>query len=162
MGFTTLELMVTLIIAAILAAIAGPSLLRWKADYDVRRAIDESAQTFIYFQRESIRSNPSDSQSPTATGCRFSVTNTAYSGSPGIASSNCAQGNLKFENGVTIDTSASTLGSNIKFSALGSIILSSAGRVVLQSSNTPVRRCLQMSQPLGMIRTGRWVNGSCT
>lgn len=168
-GFSLLENLVIIIIISVLSAIAGPNLITWKANYDVRSSIDQAAETFVYFQRESIRSTPADSQSPTASGCRFTISNTAYTGSghtgvPGISSSNCPQGNFRFENDITVDSStgATTFGSSIKFSAIGSIILSSSGRLVLGSPNATVKRCLQMSQPLGMIRTGTWNGTSCT
>ncbi len=161
-GFTLLEISVVLIIVGILAAMAAPGLITWKANYDVRAAANQAASTLIFFQRESIRTTPYDTQSPSASGCRFDITNTAYDSLPGIWSNNCPMGNLKFENGITIDPGGSTLSTNIKFSPVGSIILSSAGKVVLQSPSGTIKRCIQMSQPLGMIRTGTWNGTACT
>lgn len=171
-GFSLPELAVALIVVGILAAIAAPSLLSWKADYDVRRAVEETAQTLNFFQRESIRRSPTDSTCDSATanikGCCFSITNTAASGSPGISSSNCSLGNLTFPAGVQLNTTASTLGSNIKFATIGSIILTDlddsteTGQLVFQNSRSSTQRCVLISQPLGLIRTGIWQGGQCS
>lgn len=139
-GFTLIETMIIVVIIGILSAIAGPSFLGMLNKARVNSALSEIQGILQQAQREAMRK----SKACTVT---LNPTNNAIS-------SDCSV------------TGVPTLNSNIvmaaneksfKFSYRGTITLSDAGTIVLSSKDNPsVKKCLVISHPLGIIRTGNY------
>lgn len=147
-GFTLAEMLLTVIVVGILAAVTAPSLVgllnqnRVKDGFvQLRGAVKESQRIAmrrgrrckIYLDKinQKIAISPPDSKG-NYTGCLFNE--------------------RKLPEGVLIKNNS--LNSNIIFSAKGNT--SSAKTIVVYSANTQTKRCLVISLGLGIMRSGNY------
>jgi prepilin-type N-terminal cleavage/methylation domain-containing protein len=144
-GFTLLEIIVVLVLFGILSAIAAPSFLssynRMKLDNalnDLRGAIEES-------QRQAIQQGKS---------CQVVINNGNISGPCLIT------GSRKLDSSISISPNTST---TVQFSFKGNTT-SSVDFVLSLSdgSNTQEKRCLSISDGVGILRTGIYDNATST
>ena len=152
-GFTLLETMMTIIVIGILSAIAAPSFLGMLNRNRVNSALNDIQGALQQAQREAMRKSIS---------CKVNLdSNTVTSDSSN--SSNClVTGNRTLPDGVVMVTNISGTPPQINFSYRGTITLPDAGTIVLSSKDNPnLKKCLVISSPLGIIRTGNY-NDSTT
>jgi prepilin-type N-terminal cleavage/methylation domain-containing protein len=152
-GFTLIELIVVIVIAGILAAFAAPSFLAWSQKNQVDYAITNIEGAIKESQRQAMAQSQTcnitfDTSSPKVT----STVNTAAT--PPI--NNCLITGDRTLEGVTIATSATQFNFNFKGEVASLITV-----VVTHKRNTNLKRCLVVSTPLGLIRTGKYTgNGT--
>lgn len=143
-GFTLIETMIIVVIIGILSAIAGPSFLGMLNRGKVNSALSEIQGALQQAQREAMRKSISCE-------VKLETTTNTITSNP----TNClVTGNLTFNpNNIVIATNETSF----KFSYRGTITLSDAGTIVLSSKDNPsVKKCLVISHPLGIIRTGNY------
>lgn len=140
-GFTLLETMIIVVIIGILSAIAGPNFLGMLNRGKVNSALSEIQGTLQQAQREAMRKSISCE-------VKLETTNNTITSDP----SNCiVTGNRTFNSNIVIATNQTSF----TFSYRGTLILPDAGTIVLSSKDNPnLKKCLVVSSPLGIIRTG--------
>lgn len=159
-GFTVLETLIIVVILGILSAAAAPSFLGMlnknkvnDAVYKVRGALQEA-------QREAIRKSKSCTVTIDTTNKKISspcfVTGDRDLCEERNNTGNCTKSIVVLETNET----------SIQFSYKGTVTLSDAGTVVLfTADNTSNKKCLVISSPLGVLRTGNYTvtgtNGTC-
>lgn len=143
-GFTLIETMIIVVIIGILSAIAGPSFLGMLNRNKVNSALSEIQGALQQAQREAMRKSIS---------CKINLDSNSVTNDP-INSSNClVTGNRTFNSNIVIATNQTSF----TFSYRGTITLPDAGTIVLSSKDNPsVKKCLVISSPLGIIRTGNY------
>lgn len=140
-GFTLVELLITLIIAGILAAIAAPSFLAMLNKNRVNDALTQVQGALQEAQREAIRRSKS---------CTVTIDTTTKN----VSSPCLMMGNRTLNSSVGLETNETS----IKFSYRGTITLADAGTLVLFTDNNPsYKKCLVISSPLAIIRTGNYI-----
>lgn len=145
-GFTLLETVTVVAMIGIVSAIAAPSFLSMYSRSKINSATAEVQGVLQEAQRQSIRTSKS---------CTVSVGTTSVTG-------NClVSGNLSL-NGVTADSSLSSF----QFNHKGLVLDSSAQpftnplTLVITANNSNLKRCLILTSPLGLIRTGTYSNSA--
>ena len=111
-GFTLTEMLVTIIIAGILAAISTPNLLIWYNNTQVKRAVEQLQGALTEAQRQAMRRG----ESCTVT---LDITNQKITNSTG--SEGCLLSDRILPTGVAMTTNIS--GNNIQFSFKGNTTL---------------------------------------
>lgn len=142
-GFTLIELIITVIIIGIIAAIASPSFLGLLNRYRVNAALDDIEGAIKETQRQAMRRGRS---------CRINI-NTATN----ILSSNssgCLLANRVIDDDVNIRTNLSGTPPNINFSGKGNT--TKMGTIVVSSDGTDRQKCFVISLGLGISRTGNY------
>jgi prepilin-type N-terminal cleavage/methylation domain-containing protein len=146
-GYTLTELLVTLVIVGIIAAIAAPSFLGLLSRY----RLEEGLQQLLGAINETQRLAMSKGKS-----CRINInpsTNKITANSPG-----CLLSDRKISDKITIRSNF-TGSTNITFSYKGSN--TRMGTIVLSSDHTDLQKCFVISLGTGIKRTGDY-NGSKT
>lgn len=139
-GFTLIETMIIVVIIGILSAIAGPSFLGMLNRGKVNSALSEIQGTLQQAQREAMRK----SKACTVT---LKPTNNTISNDCSVTGAPTLNPNIVMAANET----------SFEFSYRGTITLSDAGTIVLSSKDNPsVKKCLVISHPLGIIRTGNY------
>lgn len=148
-GFTLPEVMVVVIIVGILSAIMAPNMLGWYARQRLNHAVVEVQGALQEAQRQAIRNSRS---------CALTIDTTAITG-------DClATGSRNFSN-LSIQSSQGTGGTfNFRFNLRGIPTNTAATpqpltqpvTIVLSSPSTSSKKCLVLSTPLGLIRTGNY------
>jgi prepilin-type N-terminal cleavage/methylation domain-containing protein len=158
-GFTTAEIIVTLIIAGILAAMATPNLLAAYTRSRVNEAVDQIQGALLEAQTQAIRSGRN--------GCAITISATGitYTGvTPPAGEVACLLNSRTFPPEATINSSQ-TLPHTVNFSYKGTIVVADAFTMWITNSqfltedNQPP--CLVLSSPLGIVRTGYYQGGNC-
>lgn len=139
-GFTLLETMITIIVIGILSAIAAPSFLAMLNKNRVNSALSELQGTLQQAQREAMRKSKA---------CTVTLDPTKKT-----ISSDCSTiGSSVLNSSIILATNETSF----KFSYRGTITLNDAGTIVLSSNDNPnYKKCLVISSPLGIIRTGNY------
>lgn len=160
-GFTITEILVVLIVAGILAAIAGPSVAGFLGQQELNQATSEVQAAILEMQREAQRLNRPcrlKAADLVAGGINRDTTNTSDPTTTG----NCLLSSRSFaRNQITISQNLST---PIIAYASGNVYWtgsSATQEIRLSSTLTPVQRCIVIARPLGLVRTGTVQNGSC-
>ncbi|WP_413175653.1 Tfp pilus assembly protein FimT/FimU [Anabaena azotica] len=142
-GFTILEALIVVVIVGIIFAFSAPSYLAWSQRKKVDSAISSIEGAIKEAQRQAI------AQSRTC-----NVTFDAASSPPQVRSTtsgNCLVTGSRELTGVTLEASPTSLNIDFSGNALTSVTV-----VVTHTTNTNLKRCLVLSQPLGLIRTGNY------
>lgn len=139
-GFTLIETMIIVVIIGILSAIAGPSFLGMLNRNKVNSVLSEMQGTLQQAQREAMRKSKA---------CTVTLDTTKK-----IIGSDCSPTGVPIlDSNIVIATNETSF----KFSYRGTITLNDAGTIVLSSKDNPsIKKCLVISHPLGIIRTGNY------
>lgn len=145
--------MTIVVIVGILSAIAGPSFLGMLNRNKVNNALSEIQGALQQAQREAMRKSIS---------CKVNLNNNTVTNDSKNSSNCLVTGNRTLPDGVVMVTNISGTPPQIDFSYRGTITLPDAGTIVLSSNDNPnLKKCLVISSPLGIIRTGNY-NDSTT
>ncbi|AFZ44239.1 type 4 pilin [Halothece sp. PCC 7418] len=137
-GFTVLEMIIVSVIVGIMAAVSTPSLLSWYNNVQVKNALAESKGALQQAREEAVR--------------RSDTCNTQIDDS-----NNKITGNCIFQPDISSRVGLNTTNGNISFSFRGTNTLGGAGTIVFFVEDAPDnydKKCLVVSTPLGIIRTG--------
>ncbi|WP_052055809.1 Tfp pilus assembly protein FimT/FimU [Myxosarcina sp. GI1] len=145
-GFTLAELLITLIIVGVIAAIAAPNLLGLLNRYRVSAALDKVEGAIKETQRQAMRQGKI---------CRININPTTkiLSGN----APNCLLANRVIDDNIDIRTNLSGTPPNINFSGKGNT--TKMGTIVLSSDGTDSQKCFVISLGLGISRTGDYTGG---
>jgi prepilin-type N-terminal cleavage/methylation domain-containing protein len=149
-GFTLLELIIVILVAGVLAAISAPSLLTWYQRMRVNNAMSQVQGSLQTAQREAIRRN---------TNCVVNID----SGNDKMTGDCFLQPDIPTD-WVDLKSNETTM----NYSYRGTVTLASSGTIVLfekGTSSPSIKKCLVLSSPLGIVRTGEYtgdVAGSIT
>jgi prepilin-type N-terminal cleavage/methylation domain-containing protein len=149
-GFTLTEVLMVLVIAGILGAMATPSFLAMYEKNQVKDAVNTVQGALIETQREAMRKSKN---------CNITMTATTITSSNG-----CLITGDRALDKVTLYSSNTNFGFDIKGTTVNNStpptnLNSPVTIVLLSNSNQKLRRCVVLSAPLGLIRTGKY-NGS--
>lgn len=147
-GFTLIETLVIVIIIGILSAISAPSFLGMLNRGRVNSALSEIQGALQQAQREAMRKSIS---------CKVNLNNNTVTNDSSNSSNCLVTGNRTLPNGIVMVTNISGTPPQIDFSYRGTITLPDSGTIVLSSNDNPnFKKCLVISSPLGIIRTGNY------
>ena len=154
-GFTLLEMLITVIVVGILAAILAPNLIGLYNQNQVRDGLAKVESSLKEAQRQAIKL----SKVCTVT---FNTTNKTITASP----NGCLLSNRTLQDSVNITTNEGTPPAtfNIAFSYKGNY--GGLGKTIIVSGNsTDERKCLAITSGIGIMRTGEFVGnipgGNC-
>jgi len=158
-GFTLIEMLVIIAVVGILAAISAPSFLAWQNRTRVNNALTDVRGALQEAQREAMRKSKT---------CTVTLNTTNKK----LTSPCLVTGDRTLPNGVVIATNISGSPAKAAFSYRGTILLSHTGKIILSTGDNTYKRCLVVSSPLGIMRTGSYsgsnssssevTDGTCT
>jgi prepilin-type N-terminal cleavage/methylation domain-containing protein len=156
-GFTLIEALIVVAIVGILSAIAAPSFLGMYNRSKTNSALNQVRGDLQEAQRQAIRYSKN---------CTVALT----TGSTPKLTSNCFQsGDGYLPSKVTMATNITNTG--VVFNFRGTVSLANSGTIVFfPTDGGSQKKCLVVSSPLGLIRTGNYsgatatniTNGTCT
>jgi len=141
-GFTLIESLIIVLVIGILAAIAAPSFLATLNRSRVNDALAALEGALKEAQKEAVKRS---------TNCTVTLDTTDKK----VTGPCLVTGDRTLSNGVQMATNIT--GSTITFSHKGTVTLSDTGTIALyRSDETNNQRCLVLSSPLGIIRSGNY------
>jgi prepilin-type N-terminal cleavage/methylation domain-containing protein len=146
-GFTLIETMTVLLMVGIMAAIGVPSLLGFLAQAKINSAFSRLDGLLKLTQREAVKKSKT---------CTFSLPNNDTKDS--VISSTCSVTGSETLDDVIIKYNRVT-SKKVSFSYRGHT--SSTRTIVVYSNDTNYKRCLVISNGIGMMRKGKYT-GSLT
>jgi prepilin-type N-terminal cleavage/methylation domain-containing protein len=150
-GFTLLELIVVAVFVGIIAGISAPSFIGLNQRNKVNQDLTSAENALLEAQRGAMRRGKDCTLS-------FSV---SASGEPTISSSsgNCLSMGTRTLYNVSMNIYKDGTGatSSLTFDYLGNMTETNPITIVLQhNSNSGDKKCIVISQPLGLIATGKY------
>lgn len=145
-GFTILEALIVVVFVGILAAMAGPSYFVWSQ----RRAVDSAITSIQGAIKEAQRQSMAMSRTCNVTFNSTTITSTS--------NNNCLLTGDRILNNVTVTASATSF----DFDNLGNTTSEITVVVAPAANPSSNNKCLVLSQPLGLIRTGKYTGASGT
>jgi prepilin-type N-terminal cleavage/methylation domain-containing protein len=145
-GFTQAELMITILVVGILAAIAAPSLSQWLRQKQVDAALSQVELALEETQAEAIKRHQS---------CYLKI----FPGSTPTLTGNCLVTGDRVLRGVTLNHKHSTDPWTISFNESGEnrSVKNGPGTAVLSSTDGNVKpKCLVISFGIGLRRSGQY------
>lgn len=153
-GFTLIELLVVIVIAGIVAAISAPSLLSLLNRSRINTAQAELHGLLQEAQRQAIRGSRS---------CTISFNSNSISGNclvtGNLELNNLRAGDLRF-NDVSLRSNAPS--SSFQFNYKGEISTANPVTIVISSTNSNLQKCVVLSAPLGLLRSGTYTGARST
>jgi prepilin-type N-terminal cleavage/methylation domain-containing protein len=148
-GFTQIELIVTVSIVGVLAAIAAPNLAPWFRQQQVNAALDQIDQAIQETQAEAVKRNQV---------CSISITR----GTAPTVTGTCLVTGPRTLKGVVLDHISRKDPWVISFNSAGEnrAPKNGPGRLWLSAPNVR-SKCLVMSVGIGLRRTGEYRNNEC-
>lgn len=140
-GFTILEAMIIVVIVGIFMAFSAPSYLAWSQRKKVDSALNNIEGAMKEAQRQAIAKSLT---------CNVTL-NTSTLRITSTTASSCLLTGVRELTSVAIETSSTT----VNFDFLGNSS-SEITVVVSPSTNPNFKKCLVLSTPLGLIRTGKY------
>lgn len=141
-GFTLIEMLVTVMIMGILAAIAAPSWMTWYNNTKVTTSLEQVQGALSEGQRQAMRRGKT---------CTIDLDYHTITSSTG----SCLIGDRTLPEGVVLTTNISS--GNIQFSFKGNTIPNDLGVIVLSMSDgSGEKKCLVLSNTLGANRNGTY------
>lgn len=141
-GFTLIELLIIVVIVGILTAIAAPSFLALLNRSRIHDALVAVEGALKEAQREAVKRS---------TSCTITLSTNSVTG-PCLVT-----GSRNLKNEIQLATNISGSPATVTFSHRGTVTLSDTGTIVLyRSDSSNGQRCLVMSSPLGIVRTGNY------
>ena len=161
-GFTLLEFITVMLFVGILAAISAPTFIGLNQRNNVTQDLTSAKNALMEAQVGAIRRGQSctlsfsNATAPTissSTGnCLLTGTRTLYNVSMQVSTNNTSLVNI---------TGSNT--ASLTFDYLGQMTAANPITIVLQhKSNTGDKKCIVVSQPLGLIATGKYTGTSST
>jgi prepilin-type N-terminal cleavage/methylation domain-containing protein len=149
LGFTQAELMITVAVMGILAAIAVPSFMPWLHQQQVNAALNQVDQAIQETQNEAIKRNQA---------CQMTLTR----GNNANVTGNCLVSGTRTLKDVTLDHIRAQNDWTISFNAHGHnrSPANSPGTLWLSASGAKPK-CLVISVGIGLRRVGNYVNNTC-
>jgi prepilin-type N-terminal cleavage/methylation domain-containing protein len=175
-GWTLIEMAVVAVIAGILSALAIPSMVGMQGRSELRDATNQVKAALQEAQRNAIKSGRRcrvlvNSTLPAAPmNYHVSSTNsTQLSNDPGTlpnpSTYTCISSPVRFPNSSQLSLTTNIANNFLPFSYRGNTNLSGQGTIVISSGKTSERRCVVISNFLGVIRTGIYTgtpfSGAC-
>jgi prepilin-type N-terminal cleavage/methylation domain-containing protein len=151
-GFTQAELIVTILIIGILAAIAAPNLSRWLSQKQVDAALNEIDFALQETQTEAVKRDRT---------CQLNILRGTE---PPLTGSCLVTGNRVLK-GIVLNHSRGPDLWTISFNERGEnrTVSNDPGTLRVSSTNGNVRvKCLVISVGIGLRRIGKYENGKCT
>lgn len=139
-GFTLIEMIITVIIIGVIAAIAAPNFLGLLNRNRANSGIAQIEGAIREAQRQAIK----DSNS-----CTVNITSATRTVSGG-----CLLSNRVLDNNVTINSDQA-----ITFSGKGNT--ANNATIVVSTNNNTVQKCIEVSSGLGLIRKGDFDGTNC-
>lgn len=133
-GFTLVEIMVIVVVIGILSAITAPSLMAMFSRSKVNAAVAEIQGALQEAQRQTIR---------TGANCTLNLISNSITG-------NCLPNGNRVFTALSIHASVN----QVSFDHKGRV--SSVATVVVTTANSNLQKCLVLSSPLGLIRSGTY------
>jgi prepilin-type N-terminal cleavage/methylation domain-containing protein len=148
-GFTQIELIVTVLIVGILAAIVAPNLAPWFRQQQVNAALDQIDQALQETQSEAVKRNQV---------CKITLTR----GTDPTLTGTCLISGPRTLKGVVLNHSRSDDTWVISFNSAGENRAPKNDPGTLWLSAPSVRsKCLVISVGIGLRRTGEYRNNAC-
>jgi Tfp pilus assembly protein FimT len=149
LGFTQAELMITVVVIGVLAAIAVPNFLPWLHQQQVNAALNQVDQALQETQNEAMKRNQL---------CEMTLTR----GSNVTVTGNCLVSGARTLKDVVLDHSRSQGDWTISFNGQGEnrSPANSPGTLWLSSSSAQPK-CLVISVGIGLRRVGQYRNKTC-
>ena len=145
-GFTLLEILIVTIIVGILGAIATPSFLAMNNRAKVNDAVNTVKGALQEAQRQAMRKGMQCS-------ITLNTTNNTITSTNGCL----VTGDRTLPTGVTMSSSG---GNTISYGMRGNTTTQTTIRIYF-ADGTGTQKCLALSMPLGVIRTGTYQSNSC-
>jgi prepilin-type N-terminal cleavage/methylation domain-containing protein len=141
-GFTLIEILTTVLMMGVIAAMASPSLLGWYRNTQINEAATDVRDALVEAQRQAKR------QSKT---CSVEL------GTSISSNDNCLLNIRQLPDEVQIANNLT--GGKIEFNFQGDNI-SEIGTIVLYAQDSSRQKCLVISKPLGIIREGSYTGST--
>jgi prepilin-type N-terminal cleavage/methylation domain-containing protein len=150
-GFTLIEILITIMIVAIMAAISIPSFLSWYNNKKIEDATTRIEGALKIVQSSAVKHNIS---------CTITIEAQKISATP----SRCLSTGVRLFEGTNANIATEgTGGANITFSSKGTAtIVADTSVIVIYDRDAPGSRkmkCIVVSNGIGMMRTGNYQGG---
>lgn len=145
-GFTLIEMLATVLVAGILIALTAPSFATWYKNKQAQDGLDQLEGALKEAQRQAIRKSQS-----------CSVQFTANTGSSITSpTQGCLLSDRELSDQVSVATNLSGTPPTIAFSYKGNTTTSATIVISPADGGSGEKRCLVISNGLGIIRTGEY------
>lgn len=152
-GWTLIEMGAVSVVVGILAAMAFPSMSGMMARNDLRSDFDEVKAAIQEAQRNAIKRGAS---------CVVTIASSGISASP----AGCINSVPSLSTGTTISTVGYGTPATIEFSYKGNPTMTGTVDtdrfLIMAKTGTPDRKCLVISEGIGIMRGGNWDGTNCT
>ena len=148
-GFTLLEQLIIVIVIGVLGVTSAPNFLVLYNRYKLNQALNRVRGALLETQRQAIRRSQI---------CEIKIDATNKEINVFDSNSNGCLLEKRDLDGITVTSSNS---SKITFGIRGNVTVASATTIKLSIDGVDEVKCLVLSSPLGIIRTGIFKSGTC-
>jgi len=172
-GWTLIEMAVVAVIAGILSALAIPSMVGMQGRSELRDATNQIKSALQEAQRSAIKSGrrcrvlvnstlPAAPMNYNISSTDSSSTATDPGTQPNPNNYTCISSPVRFPNGSQLSLTTNLTNNSIRFNYRGTTTLNSQGTIVISSGKTSEKRCIVISNALGLIRSGIYTGTAFT